>query len=354
MITDAGDPLLLSDLDFDLPEDLIALRPVKPRHAARLLVWNRGCISDRRFADLPDLLGAGDHLVFNDTRVIPAALRGWRQQRAGGEGRVSVAVNLDQARSDGLWTVLARPARRLKQGDRIEFGSGLQAAVVERDGDRFVFEFNRSGDEFRERIGELGQVPLPPYIAGRRQPDEQDRLDYQTTFASRPGAVAAPTASLHFDDWLLDSLRKGGTGSSTVTLHVGAGTFLPIRHEDISSHDMHAEWGEISSNAADEVNSARKSGKRIIAVGTTALRLLETAARDGEVLPWQGDTSLFIRPGYEFYVDGLITNFHLPKSTLIVLVAAFVGLGQTRRIYRTAVEEKYRFFSYGDGSLLLK
>ncbi len=348
--------MLLSDFDFDLPQDLIALRPERPRRAARLLVWEEGAISHRQVLELADILRAGDHLVFNDTRVIPAALNGFRKRPDAPEGgTTSVKINLDQAVSDECWRILAKPARRLKPGDTITFDAGLSAKVLERTGDQFILRFNCRGDRFAERLNQAGRVPLPPYIESRREVDEQDRHDYQTVFARRSGAVAAPTASLHFDGWMLDSLHKSGIGHSTVTLHVGAGTFLPIRSDDISDHEMHSEWGRVTAKAADEINSARSVGGRIIPVGTTALRLLESAATDGIVREWRGNTNLFIRPGFEFSIaDGLMTNFHLPRSTLIVLVAAFLGADETRRVYRTAVKERYRFYSYGDGSLLLR
>ena len=348
--------MLLSDFDFDLPQDLIALRPERPRRAARLLVWEGGTIFHRQVLELADILRAGDHLVFNDTRVIPATLKGLRNRPDSPErSAASVEINLDQAVSDTNWRVLAKPARRLKHCDIITFDAGLSARVLERTGDQFILQFNCRGNRFAERLNLAGRVPLPPYIESRRKADEQDRHDYQTIFARRKGAVAAPTASLHFDGWMLDSLRKSGIGHSTVTLHVGAGTFLPIRSDDISDHKMHSEWGRLTAKAADEINSARSSGGRIIPVGTTALRLLESAATKGTVREWRGNTELFIRPGFEFEIaDGLMTNFHLPRSTLIVLVAAFLGADEMRRIYRTAVKERYRFYSYGDGSLLLR
>lgn len=344
----------LSEYDFELPEELIALRPERPRRAARLLVWDRGTISHRIVSDLADILQPDDHLVFNDTRVIPASLNGVRIRSREGGGAAKVSVNLDQVLSDGVWRALAKPARRIHAGDEIRFGADLNASVLERREENFILHFNCVGEELEKRLEVVGRVPLPPYIGTRREVDELDRDDYQTVFAKRPGAVAAPTASLHFDAWLLDRLRKRGIGHSTVTLHVGAGTFLPVRNDDVSRHRMHSEWGEVSKVAANEINAARKGRGRIVPVGTTALRLLETASAGGEVRAWRGDTDLFIRPGFRFSIaDGLMTNFHLPKSTLLLLVAAFVGKEEMRRVYRTAIEARYRFFSYGDGSLLL-
>lgn len=344
----------LSEYDFNLPEELIALRPERPRRAARLLVWDRGAISHRSVSDLADILQPDDHLVFNDTRVIPAALSGVRIRSGKDGGAARVSVNLDQVLPDGVWRALAKPARRLRAGDEIRFGADLNARVLERREENFLLNFNCLGEQLEKRLEISGQMPLPPYIGTRREVDEQDREDYQTVFAKRPGAVAAPTASLHFDAWLLDRLRQRGIGHSTITLHVGAGTFLPVRNDDVSRHRMHSEWGEVSETAADEINAARKGGSRIIPVGTTALRLLETASEDGEVRAWRGDTNLFIRPGFRFSIaDGLMTNFHLPKSTLVLLVAAFVGKEEMQRVYRAAIEAEYRFFSYGDGSLLL-
>ncbi len=346
----------LTELDFDLPEHLIALRPVRPRRSSRMMIWDRGLLDHRRFSDLAEVLREGDHLVFNDTRVIPALLKGIR--RRGGEGgeSVGISINLDQENPDGSWRVLARPARRLRAGDVIEISPELGCRVLGRHDDHFIVEFDCRKEEFEACLLTAGSVPLPPYIRSRRDADERDREDYQTVLARNPGAVAAPTASLHFDQWLLGRLATRGVTHSTVTLHVGAGTFLPIRADDMSDHRIHAERGEISAGAAEEINETRARGSRIIAVGTTALRLLETAADDdGRVSEWKGCTDLFIRPGFRFQlVDGLITNFHLPRSTLILLVAAFLGIPEMQRVYRTAIERQYRFYSYGDGSLLLR
>ena len=354
MISEPSADLSLSEYDFELPEELIALRPTSPRRSARLLVWDRGVISHRNVSDLAEILQPDDHLVFNDTRVIPAALNGVRSRPGAEGGAAKVSVNLDQVLSDGVWRALAKPARRLRAGDEISFGADLTARVLERREEGFILHFNFLGEQLEKKLNNAGQVPLPPYIGSRREVDEQDREDYQTVFAKRPGAVAAPTASLHFDAWLLDRLRLRGIGHSTITLHVGAGTFLPVRNDDISRHRMHSEWGEVSEVAADEINAAREGKGRIVPVGTTALRLLETASAGGRVRAWRGDTDLFIRPGFRFGVaDGLMTNFHLPKSTLLLLVAAFVGKDEMHRVYRTAIGARYRFFSYGDGSLLL-
>ncbi len=345
---------VLSEFDFDLPSELIALRPAAPRSAARLLVSDGDRLDDRRVRDLPDLLRPGDRLVFNDTKVIPAYLRGVRRRpRTAGNG-VNVTVNLDSPMADGRWRALARPSRRLRPGDAVAFGPDLAATVGERSGEFHLFDFQCGPGELEERLEQAGSVPLPPYIASMRPPDQMDRTDYQTVFARRPGAVAAPTASLHFDDELLLRLGARGVRSSFVTLHVGAGTFLPIRTEAIEEHRMHSERGELSDRAAREINGTLAEGGRVIAVGTTALRLLETAAEGGLVIPWRGRTDLYIRPGHEFKtVSGLMTNFHLPRTTLLVLVAALVGRDRLRRIYQHALASRYRFFSYGDSSLLI-
>jgi S-adenosylmethionine:tRNA ribosyltransferase-isomerase len=346
----------LSDFDFDLPEELIATRPVRPRSAARLLVAEGDGIRDLHVRDLPSVLRPGDRLVFNDTRVLPARLSGIRR-RPGAKGALEtpVEVTLAAPLPSGGWSALARPLRRLRAGDRIDF-SGRLSAVVEGTGEGMAhLSFDREGDAFEAALAEAGAMPLPPYIAARRAPDAQDREDYQTVFARRPGAVAAPTASLHFDADLLAALEARGVERTTVTLHVGAGTFLPVKVDDIATHRMHAEWGEVTPGAAAEIAATRAAGGRIIPVGTTPLRLLESAADgQGGVRPWTGETDIFIYPGYRFLVaDGLMTNFHLPKSTLMMLVAALMGAGRIRAIYAHAVAQRYRFFSYGDASLLL-
>ncbi len=346
----------LEDYDFDLPEELIATRPVHPRRAARLLVAEGERIDDRHFTDLPALLRPGDHLVFNDTRVLAARLSGERHRPSrDGSGVARIELMLDQALPDGRWRALARPMKRLREGDVITFRGGLEARVERRAADHVVVALATGGRDLEAALAAAGEIPLPPYIARRRAPDAADLTDYQTVFARRPGAVAAPTAALHFDDALLAALAARGVSWSFVTLHVGAGTFLPVKTDDIAAHRMHAERGEIGAEAAEAINAARAAGGRVIPVGTTALRLLETAAReDGTLAPWRGSTDIFIRPGYRFRAtDALITNFHLPRSTLMMLVAALMGLERIRRIYAHAVAERYRFFSYGDGCLLI-
>ena len=348
--------------DFDLPEDRIALRPARPRDAARLLVVKPGEEpSDAHVHDLPGLLRAGDVLVLNDTKVIPAELHGERM-RDGSSAAISVTLHrrVDQSR----WLALAKPAKRLAIGDRVRFGAvndnacliaGLDATVEEKGeaGEvRLAFDF--AGPVLDEAIAAIGHVPLPPYIAGRRGEDAEDRRDYQTVYADRDGAVAAPTAGLHFTDALFARLKDAGIGWRKLTLHVGAGTFLPVKTDDTADHRMHAEWGTISAEAADALNAARAKGGRIVAVGTTSARLLESAAtEDGAIRPFSGETAIFITPGYRFRaVDLLMTNFHLPRSTLFMLVAAFSGLETMRAAYAHAIDTGYRFYSYGDACLL--
>lgn len=347
----------LDDFDYALPEELIATRPMVPRSEARLLVAEGGAIADRRVGDLPGILRPGDRLVVNDTKVIAARLSGLRERDSrDGTGRARVEVTLLSPAPGGegaRWRVLARPLRKLAEGDIIAFGT-LSARVVAREDEAAVLEFDRAGSAFEAALDAAGQMPLPPYIAARRAPDAQDREDYQTVFARHPGAVAAPTASLHFEPDLLAALATRGVETTRVTLHVGAGTFLPVKERDISRHRMHAERGEVGEAAAAEIAATRAAGGRVIAVGTTALRVLETAARGGEVVPWAGETDIFIRPGFAFQaVDGLMTNFHLPKSTLLMLVSALMGVEEIRHIYAHAVAARYRFFSYGDASLLI-
>ena len=346
----------LDDFDFDLPETLIATRPARPRSSARLLVARGGNAPlDLRVSDLPDLLRAGDLLVLNDTRVIPARLSGTRS-RDSAQGRVTarIEVTLLEPAADG-WRALARPLRKLREGEVIVFSERLSAVVLSTAGGELRLRFDASGEDFDAALAEAGAMPLPPYIAAKRAPDEADKSDYQTVWARHSGAVAAPTASLHFDDALLDALRARGVGMTHVTLHVGAGTFLPVTVEDVTTHKMHSEWGEVTQAAADAINAARAAGGRIIPVGTTALRLIESAAdAPGHVAPFRGTTDIFIYPGYAFRIaDGLMTNFHLPKSTLLMLVSALMGQEVIRNVYRHAVESGYRFFSYGDASLLL-
>lgn len=349
--------------DFELPDDLIALRPLSPRDGSRLLVVRPDQPpDDRMFCDLPDLLRAGDCLVFNDTRVVPAALRGLRCR---GEQTAEIHFNLHARVDDRCWRAFARPAKRLAVGDRIRFGHGgkgisddaLGATVaVKGDAGEVTLAFDLAGPDLDARIATIGEMPLPPYIAARRPADEHDRVSYQTVYATREGAVAAPTAGLHFTQQLLASLREKGLGSQFVTLHVGAGTFLPVKVEDTKDHRMHAEWGEITPQAAAALNAVKCNGGRLIAVGTTALRLIESAAdKSGTILPFSGETDIFITPGYRFKaVDVLLTNFHLPRSTLFMLVCAFAGTDKMREAYNHAVAERYRFYSYGDASLLFR
>nr|WP_085791348.1 tRNA preQ1(34) S-adenosylmethionine ribosyltransferase-isomerase QueA [Roseivivax jejudonensis] len=342
--------------DFDLPEDLIATRPARPRSSARLLVAEGDRITDAVVRDLGDWLRPGDRLVLNDTKVIPARLSGTRA-RTGAEGRTEarVEVTLLEPRTDGTWAALVKPLKKVRDGETIRFSDALSAVLESRGDGQGVLRFNLEGEAFDTALAEAGAMPLPPYIAGRRAADARDREDYQTVWAARPGAVAAPTASLHFDDALLADLSARGIAFSHVTLHIGAGTFLPVKVEDVTTHRMHAEWGEVSERAADEIAATRAAGGRIIPVGTTALRLIETAARDtGNVRPWTGETDIFIYPGFAFRAtDALMTNFHLPRSTLMMLVSALMGAERIRAIYAHAVAERYRFFSYGDASLLV-
>jgi S-adenosylmethionine:tRNA ribosyltransferase-isomerase len=343
----------LDEFDFDLPEELIALRPARPRRASRLLVARGDAIADSQAASLGDWLSPGDLLVTNDTRVLPARLAGVRQRLGGHE--VAVEAVLVAPAGSGHLPALARPGRRLAPGDRIDFAAGLSAEVTGKDGAEVTLAFDREGAALEAALEASGEMPLPPYIAGRRPVDAADREDYQTIFATRPGAVAAPTAALHFDDILLASLATRGVRMARVTLHVGAGTFLPVKVEDITTHRMHAEWGEIGAEAAAAVTETIAAGGRVIPVGTTALRVLETAATGPRTIaPWSGETDIFIHPGYDFRIaDGLMTNFHLPRSTLLMLVSALMGVERIRRIYAHAVTDRYRFFSYGDSSLLL-
>ena len=346
----------VDQFDFELPEDRIALRPVQPREAARLLVVEpRGApeLADLHIADLPALLRAGDVLVFNNTRVLPAQLEGVRHGREGVAARIG--VTLHKRLSALEWRAFARPARKLAQGDRIVFGDGFAASVQDKaEGGEIGLMFETGGRVFEECLAEHGHMPLPPYIASRRAADKRDAEDYQTMFASEPGAIAAPTAGLHFTAALMQKLSAAGVDAVCLTLHVGAGTFLPVKAEDTADHRMHSEWGDISPAAAERLNRARAGGGRIVAVGTTSLRLVESAAGDdGLIRPFSGETAIFITPGYRFKaVDLLITNFHLPRSTLFMLVSAFSGLETMQRAYSHAIETGYRFYSYGDACLL--
>jgi S-adenosylmethionine:tRNA ribosyltransferase-isomerase len=345
----------VSDFDFHLPADRIALRPAAPRDAARLLtVAADGALADRTVADLPDLLHPGDVLLFNDTRVIAARLSGVRTR---GGLSVPVQATLLQRLSASRWTALMKPGKRLKAGDRIRFGPEGRAleAVVEAKGEdgAITLAFDLAGAALDAAVAETGMMPLPPYIAALRPEDDRDRIDYQTVYARADGSVAAPTAGLHFTPELLGALEAKGIGRAFVTLHVGAGTFLPVKAEEIKDHKMHAEAAELSATTADRLNQVRAAGGRIVCVGTTSLRLLESAAgEDGVVRPFAGETAIFITPGYRFRAaDALMTNFHLPKSTLIMLVSAFAGMQTTRAAYRHAVKDGYRFYSYGDAGL---
>ena len=340
----------LSDFDFDLPAERIAQHPARPRDAARLLEVAPDALHDRTVRDLPDLLRPGDVLVANDTRVIPAQLNARR-------GEARIGITLDRPLPDGTWHALARNARRLRPGDRLCFDRApdFSAEVVARDADGGIaLRFDRDGEALSETLNAAAALALPPYIERPSGPVAEDERDYQTIFAEHPGAVAAPTAGLHFTPTLLNALEARGIGRVTVTLHVGAGTFLPMRTDDIERHRLHAERGEITEAAAERINAARRGGVRVVAVGTTTLRLLETAAdTDGSVRPFGGETELFIRPGYAFRTaDLLLTNFHLPRSTLFMLVCAFAGTERMRAAYAHAISAGYRFYSYGDACLL--
>jgi S-adenosylmethionine:tRNA ribosyltransferase-isomerase len=348
--------------DFDLPEELIALRPAEPRDASRLLVVGPGdALADRTVRDLPDLLRPGDALVLNDTKVIPAELHG---ERFRDESAARIQATLIRRIGEARWQALARPGKRLAAGDRIRFGAvsdnacavaGLDATVEEKgEGGEIVLAFDLAGAILDEAIAAIGHMPLPPYIAARRPEDAADRRDYQTVFARHEGAVAAPTAGLHFTDELFARLGAAGISWHTLTLHVGAGTFLPVKAEDTDDHRMHAEWGTVGEETAGALNRVRAEGGRIVAVGTTSLRLLESAAGEsGALRPFAGETSIFITPGYRFRaVDLLLTNFHLPRSTLFMLVSAFSGRKRMLDAYAHAIRSGYRFYSYGDACLL--
>jgi S-adenosylmethionine:tRNA ribosyltransferase-isomerase len=353
----------LSDFDFELPESLIALRPAEPRDSARLLVVRPGGtpeFADRRIPDLLAELRPGDLMVFNDTRVIPARLHGVRHREA---LQARVEAMLHRRVGEESWIVFAKPAKKLAIGDRIRFGGDgtvcvletLDATVADKLADGSVLlRFDLSGPVLDQAIVAQGAMPLPPYIAQKRPTDARDLSDYQTVYAAHDGAVAAPTAGLHFTPELLAKIDALGVRRRFVTLHVGAGTFLPVKTERIDDHKMHAEWGRIDAETAEAVTATRAAGGRVIAVGTTSLRLLESAAaEDGRIAPWSGETDIFIRPGYRFRaVDMLMTNFHLPKSTLMMLVSAFAGYDRMRRAYAHAIAGGYRFYSYGDSSLL--
>ena len=344
--------MLASDFNFDLPDALIAQEPARPRDAARLLVPN-AARPDRVVSDLAELLRPGDLLVANDTRVIPAQLDATRsRQRGATEARIG--ITLDRPGGDGTWRVLVRNARRIVPGDSLDFAGHLRADVLTVAGGTATLRFDREGEAFDAALRQAGRLALPPYIHRPTGPTEADRRDYQTTFAQADGAVAAPTAGLHFTPALLASLDARGVRRATVTLHVGAGTFLPMRHERVEDHDIHAERGEITDATADAIAGIRARGGRVVACGTTTLRLLESAAAGaGRVAPFRGETRLFILPGFQFQVaDMLMTNFHLPRSTLFMLVCAFAGAEPMKRAYAHAIAAGYRFYSYGDASLL--
>jgi len=348
--------------DFDLPEDRIALRPANPRDSARLLVVRGDRFEDRIVRDLPEFLRPGDALVFNDTKVIPARLTGRRRR---GEAVAQIEATLHMRAGPDRWKAFLRPAKRVNVGERIEFGhegrvcllGTLAATVAEKgEGGEALLVFDFHGPVLDEAIASLGHIPLPPYIASKREEDERDRVDYQTIYAREEGAVAAPTAGLHFTPELFERLDAMGIERHFVTLHVGAGTFLPVKAEDTSEHRMHAEIGVVTRETAEALNAVRRRGGRIVSVGTTSLRLLESAAVEtGEIAPWSGATDIFITPGYRFRaVDVLVTNFHLPRSTLFMLVSAFCGLERMKAAYAHAIANQYRFYSYGDASLLFR
>ena len=362
-----------ADFDFDLPEERIALRPAEPRDSARLLVVHGGALEDRVIRDLPDFLRPGDALVFNDTRVIPARLSGVRQRPnpviGGPEGEtltVEVEATLHHRDAPDAWSAFMKPGKRIKEGDRVRFGplvngacelGRLDATVMGKGEDGLVtLKFDLAGPALDDAIRDVGVMPLPPYIAAKRAEDDRDRTDYQTMFAQWDGSVAAPTAGLHFTPALLEAIRARGVATHAVTLHVGAGTFLPVKADDTADHRMHSEWGEVSAETAQALNAVRAAGGRIVCVGTTSLRLLESAADEDRVIhPFHGDTAIFITPGYRFRAaDVLMTNFHLPKSTLFMLVSAFAGLDTMKAAYAHAIADGYRFYSYGDGSLLFR
>ena len=343
----------LSDFDYDLPKGFIAQRPAEPRESARLLRVTEAGLGDHRIADLPGLLTPGDLLVFNDTKVIPARLRGRRR-----DAKVEALLHkAEDAEAEGrlLWRAFCRPAKRLRPGERIVFAEGFEAEILEKqEGGELLLAFAMTPEALLAALERHGEAPLPPYIDREEGADDQDRQDYQTIFAKREGAVAAPTAGLHFTDALMARLRERGIKTASVTLHVGAGTFLPVKVDNVSDHKMHCEWGEIGQETADAIARTRAGGGRVVSVGTTSMRILETAAQEtGAVQAWRGDTDIFITPGFTFHaVDLLLTNFHLPRSTLLMLVSGFSGRQRMLAAYEHAKREGYRFFSYGDACLL--
>jgi S-adenosylmethionine:tRNA ribosyltransferase-isomerase len=345
----------LSDFDFDLPDTLIAVRPARPRSSAKLLVADGPETHDLQVTDLRSVLQAGDHLVLNDTKVIPARLFGERIRKStDGAGLAKIEVTLLEPQADGTWAALIKPLRKVRDGERIVFSQDLSAMLVHRYDGMGYLEFNVKDDDFDTALNAVGAMPLPPYIAAKRPADDLDKDDYQTVWARASGAVAAPTASLHFEQWLLDDLIAMGVKISYVTLHVGAGTFVPVKVDDVADHVMHSEWGQVSALAASDIMATKAAGGRVIPVGTTACRLIETAGASGTLVEWEGETDIFITPGFEFQItDGLMTNFHLPKSTLMMLVSALMGTQRIKDIYAHAIANEYRFFSYGDASILL-
>lgn len=343
----AGGDLKLTDFDYELDDSAIALYPADPPDSARLLVLKGGQTQDDQVLNLPQQLRAGDVLVFNDTKVIPARLFGTR-------GEAKVEVTLHKAKGPLTWACFVKNAKRLKPGQQVVFSETFQAEVMERNGGEVILRFDGDPQGFLDTLSQHGVMPLPPYIASKRPVTDQDASDYQTIFADKPGAVAAPTASLHFTPRIMAALAAAGVNHEIVTLHVGAGTFLPVKVDDIADHQMHSEYGEVSADVAARLNAAKQAGQRIIPVGTTALRVLESASANGVIAPFAGDTDLFITPGYAFaFIDGLITNFHLPKSTLLMLVSALMGRERVLSAYVHARGNEYRFFSYGDACLML-
>ena len=347
----------VDEFDFDLPDELIALRPASPRSASRLLCVAKELV-DRQFSDIIEVLQPGDLLVRNNTKVIPAALRGIRPARDEQGQDTEVEINLHKSlASENMkevrWRAFARPAKRLREGDKLIFSPILSSTVIMRNAAEVELKFNTQSDSFSEALQATGEMPLPPYIGRKREVDEKDQQDYQTVFATRQGSVAAPTAGLHFTDEIFTSLEKKHVRLADVTLHVGAGTFLPVTAEDTKDHQMHAEWGEVSPEVARLINETHAAGNKVISVGTTSLRLLESAAGEHGVEPFSDETDIFITPGFRFRaVDALITNFHLPRSTLFMLVSAFSGHARMKAAYAHAVTQGYRFYSYGDACYL--
>ena len=346
----------LNEFDYDLPEHLIALEPVAPRSSSKLLVYSQGKILDTRFQFLFKYLKPKDRLIFNDTKVLNAKLLAKRiRQTSSGTVTSKIEILLTERISGTRWTAYCKPLKKLRILDQIFISNSLNAQVIEKSDNQCILQFSKGGASLDHEISVLGQLPLPPYITKSRRYTESDKVNYQSIFARHAGAIASPTASLHFERDLILKLNTLGIKHSFVTLHVGAGTFLPVKSENISTHEMHAEIGCLSKKAASEINKTKAEGGRIIAVGTTSLRLIESAAISKNVVgDFNGKTNIFIKPGFDFKVsDGLITNFHFPKSTLLILIAAFVGNNERKRIYNHALKNKYRFFSYGDSSLLL-